>query len=239
MSLSLSGRKLYRVNVHVDCHQPEKTPADVRARDLIKFLVLAKPEDKVSSLKKDVVEELKSFPRSEGFVVEGFQTEREFDMHEDQTLYHVVDDDSIVNVIGHKGPAENAKAKAKESKPKAAKAAKPIKETSSSTTSVSEDKTTVATTPTTSAKKEENKKKDVAVTEAKDKGGKQDDVKDSTKATVSKNKIKKAAKVVARKEEGEQAKEAVKEGEQVKEAVRKVVNSGIKRKGDKDAKKEG
>jgi hypothetical protein len=64
MSLSLSGRKLYRVNVHVDCHQPEKTPADVRARDLIKFLVLAKPEDKVSSLKKDVVQELKSFPRS-------------------------------------------------------------------------------------------------------------------------------------------------------------------------------
>lgn len=55
---------MYRVNVHVDCHQPEEIPADVRARDLIKLLVLAKPEDKVSSLKKDVVEELKSFPRS-------------------------------------------------------------------------------------------------------------------------------------------------------------------------------
>lgn len=64
MSVSLPGRKLYRVNVHVDCHQPEEIPADVRARDLIKLLVLAKPEDKVSSLKKDVVEELKSFPRS-------------------------------------------------------------------------------------------------------------------------------------------------------------------------------
>lgn len=64
MSVSLPGRNLYRVNVHVDCHQPEEIPADVRARDLIKFLVLAKPEDKISRLKKDVVEELKSFPRS-------------------------------------------------------------------------------------------------------------------------------------------------------------------------------
>jgi hypothetical protein len=64
MALSPLDRKLYRVNIHVDCHQPEITTPEVKARDLIKFLVLAKPEDKVSALRKDVVKELKSFPRS-------------------------------------------------------------------------------------------------------------------------------------------------------------------------------
>src|SRR5690242_7352263 len=122
---------------------------------------------------------------SKGFIVEGFQTERKFDMHEDQTIYHVVDDDSIVNVIGRKGFAGTTDPK--ETKSKAAKAAKPSKEAnntnSPSTNPNNTNKTGTAVTPATPVKKDE--KKVVLAIELKENEAKQDKVKEP-KATGNK-----------------------------------------------------